>query len=88
MRLLRFIWQDLRWLNSLRPAVKIASLILGITLIFGAWYVGAEWWTTPRIFVLNKMAREAPPLETVGVFIDVIVIVYIVGLIERDRRSR
>lgn len=88
MRLLRFIWQDLRWLNSLRPAVKIAGLILGIALIFAAWYPGAEWWTTPRIFVLNKMAREAPPLETVGVFIDVIVIVYIVGLIDRDRRSR
>ena len=50
--------------------------------------MGAEFWTKPRIFVLNKMAREAPLVETVGVFLDIFVIVYIVGLIERDRRSR
>ena len=87
MRLLRFIWQDLRWLNSFGPAFKVAGLILGVSLIVGAWYMGAEFWTKPRIFILNGMAREAPLVETVGVFFDIFVIVYIVGLIERDRRS-
>lgn len=88
MRLLRFIWQDLRWLNSFSPAVKVAGLILGASLVFGAWYMGAEFWTRPRMFVPSKMAREAPLAETVLVFVDIFVIVYIVGLIERDRQSR
>lgn len=88
MRLLRFIWKDLRWLNSFGPALKIAGLIVAIGLAAGAWYLGAEWWTRPRMFVLKGMAREAPLLETVVVFLDIIVIIYIVGLIERDRRSR
>ena len=88
MRLLRFIWQDLRWLDSFGPALKVAGLVLGVALIVGAWYMGAEFWTRPRRFILNGMARDAPLVETIGVFVDIFVIVYIVGLIERDRRSR
>jgi hypothetical protein len=86
MRLLRFIWQDLRWLNSFRPKLKVAGLIIGIGLAVGAWLLGAEFWTTPR--VLRRAGREAPLVESIGVFVDIFVIVYIVGLIERDRRSR
>ena len=88
MRLLRFIWQDLRWLNSFGPKVKRAGLIVVIGLAVGAWLLGAEWWTGQRMLRLNAAAREAPMLETVFVFVDIFVIVYIVGLIERDRRSR
>ena len=86
MRLLRFIWQDLRWLNSFGPKLKVAGLIIGIGLAVGAWLLGAEFWTRPR--VLRKAGREAPLVESIGVFVDIFVIVYIVGLIERDRRSR
>ena len=86
MRLLRFIWQDLRWLNSFSRTVKIAGLILGVVLIVGAWYLGADFWTRPRTSILR--AREVPLVETVGVIIDIMVVTYIVGLIERDRRSR
>ena len=52
--LLRSISKDIQWLNSFRPAVKIAGLIFVIALIVGAWYLGAEWWTTPVTFVVNK----------------------------------
>jgi len=88
MRLLRFIWQDLRWLNSFGRKPKIAGLIIVIVFAVGAWLLGAEFWTRPRVFALYKMAREAPLVETILVFVDIFVIVYIVGLIERDRRSR
>jgi hypothetical protein len=87
MRLLRFIWQDLRWLNSFGPKVKRAALIVVIGLAVGAWLLGAEFWTRPRMMG-NRMAREAPLVEAVFVFVDIFVIVYIIGLIERDRRSR
>ena len=88
MKLLRFIWQDLRWLNSFGPRLKVAGLIIGIVLAVGAWLLGAEFWTMPRPLFRNKATREAPLVEAIGVFVDIFVIIYIIGLIERDRRSR
>ena len=89
MWLLRSIWNDILWLNSrLPPLVRIAVLTFGIALIAGAWYLGADWWTTPVIFVVKGMARESPPFEIVGVHVAIILIVYVSYVIGRDRKSR
>ena len=87
-RLRQSIGEDIRWLNSLWPALKITGLILGIALIFGAWYLGAKWWTTPRIFVTKGMAREVSPIVELGVWVAIILIVYIAHAVDRDRESR
>ena len=87
-RLRRSIWEDVRWLKSLRPAFKITGLIFGIALIVGAWYRGAEWWTTPTTFVTKGMARKVSPIVEVGVIVALILIVYIAHALDRDRESR
>ena len=87
-RLRRSVGEDIRWLNSLRPAFKITGLIFGIALIVGAWYPGAEWWTTPTTYVTKGMARGVPPLVEVGVIVAIILVVYIAHSIDRDHESR
>ena len=87
-RLRRSIREDIRWLNSLRPAIRITLLIVGVALILGAWYPGAEWWTTPRIFVTHGMAREVPPIVEAGVIVGIILILYIVHAIDRKPDNR
>ena len=87
-RLRRSIEEDMRWLNSLRPALKITGLIFGIALIVVAWYRGADWWTTPTTFVTKGMAREVPPIVEVGVIVAIILIVYVAHAVARDRENR
>src|SRR4029079_14776092 len=65
-RLRRSIAKDIRWLNSLRPAIKITCLIFGIALIVFAWSRGWDWWTTPRIFLTSGMDREVSPIVEAG----------------------
>lgn len=86
MWLLRSIWKDILWFNSLRPAVKIAGLILGIALIFGVWYLGTEWWYT-RVSS-RYITRPHPRLEEPIVVLGIILVVYIAYVIDRDRESR
>jgi len=83
MRLLRLIWGDILWLNSLRPAVKITALIFGIVLIVGAWYLGAEWWSRPT---LHK-GQYHPRAGVAGAILIIILIVYIIHTIDRYRKS-
>ena len=86
MWLLRVIWKDIFWLNSqLHPAVRIILLAFGIALVFAAWYVGTEWWTTPVTFVVKGMARESPPLEIAAVIVAITLTVYVAYVIGRDR---
>ena len=80
--------EDIRWLNSLRPAIKITCLIFGVALIVGAWYLGLDWWTTPRIFVTKGMAREVSPIVEAGVDVGIILIVYVAHAIDRKHESR
>ena len=87
-RFWRSFREDIEWLNSLRPSLKITGLILGIALIAAAWYPGAEWWLTPTTFVTKGMAREVPPIVEVGVIVGIIFIVYIAHAIARAPKSR
>ena len=86
MGLLRIIWKDILWLNSLTPAVKIAVLIVAIALILGAWYLGAEWWTTPVLFFEYK--PPTPPLEIAAVILAITFICYLSWVIDRYRKTR
>ena len=90
MGLLRFIWKDIRSLNRLSPAVKIAGLIVGIIVVLGACYLGAEWWTTPVTFRGKTLRNRpaTPPLELAGVILGILFIMYIAWVIERYRNSR
>ena len=83
MRLLQLVWKDILWLNSLRPAVKIAVLIIGIALIAGAWYLGPEWWSKPT---LHK-GQYHPRAGVAGAILIIILIVYIINLLDRHRKS-
>jgi len=87
-RLRRSIAEDVRWFNSLRPAIKITCLIFGVALIVGAWYLGLDWWTTPRIFVTKGMAREVSPIVEAGVYVAIVLIVYVAHAIDRKHESR
>jgi hypothetical protein len=66
--------------------MKTVGLGFGVVLIFGAWYLGATWWTTPGIFVVKGMARKSAPLEVVGVIVAIVSITYIAWVIERYRK--
>ena len=85
MGFLRFIWKDVM---SLRPAMKFAGLVFGVAFIVGAWFLGAEWWTTPVNFVVKGMARKSPPLEIMAVVVATILIVYIAYAADRYRNPR
>ncbi len=85
-RLRRSIGKDIRWLNSLDRVVKIIGLIFGIALIVGAWSVGIEWWSAP--VTLRYSTRPSPRLEVAGVILDLILLVYIAYVIDRDHESR
>ena len=89
MGLLRIIRNDIQWLNSRPPAAKIVALIVGIVLIVGAWYMGAEWWTTPVLFKIKEL-RYRPPtprLELTAVVLGIILICYLFSVIDRYRRT-
>ena len=86
MRLLRSIRNDISWLSSFGPAVKVTGLILGVALIVGAWYLGLEWWMTP--VNLRYTTRSSPRLEVVGVILAIFLAVYIAYVMDRDRESR
>ena len=75
------------WLNSLKPAAKVAGLILGLALLFVGWFLGREWWTKVVIFAPNYIAREAPRYEIASVFLAAIVLTYLVGVIDRTRHD-
>jgi hypothetical protein len=85
--LLRTVNKDLAWLNSFRPAAKVAGLILGIAILFVGRFLGREWWTKVVIFAPNKIAREAPRYEIASVLLAAIVVSYLVGVIERTRQE-
>ena len=86
MGILSLIWQDLRSLNArLPPAVKIVGLICLVALIFGGWYVGANWWTEP---VMVK--REICPRGgVIGVSFGLVFLCYIAWVkIDIERRAK
>jgi uncharacterized membrane protein len=86
MGLLRSIRKDILWLNSFPPAVKVIGLILGISLIVGACYLGLEWWMT-RVY-LRYATRSAARLEILGVVLVAVLATYIAYVMDRDRESR
>jgi hypothetical protein len=86
MGLLRLIWKDILWLNSHKPAVKIAGLITAIVLIWGAWYLGTEWWNTKDY--LPRSFRLAPRWEQAVVVLGTFFLVYMIDLIDRYRKIR
>lgn len=67
--------------------MKIAGLVFGVGLILGAWYLGAEWWTTPVQFTF-KTFQSRPPTERrelAGVILAVVFVSYIAWVIDRYR---
>ena len=86
MRFLRIIWKDILSFNSRLPAaVKIASLILVIALIVGAWYLGAEYWAER---VDTKYRSRPQRGGIVGVALGISFLIYIVSVVDRYRKSR
>ena len=83
MRLLRFIWGDILWFNSIRPAVKITALMFVFVLTVGAWYLGAEWWSTPTL----QKGQYHPRAGVAGAILITTFIVYIIYAIDRYRKS-
>ena len=84
MGFLRFIWRDVRWLNSQSSlAVKIAFLIFAIAF---ATYVGKDSWN--EVTRLPRSGRLAPLWEQTLVFIGIGFLVYIAVAIERYRNGR
>lgn len=83
--LLKSIWKDVLWLDSFGPHMRVIGLIMGIALIVGTWYVGAEWWMT-RVN-LRYSTRPAARLEIMGVVLGVILLTYLAYIIDRDRKS-
>jgi hypothetical protein len=84
---LQTLRKDLAWFNSFGAAGKILALTLGLILIFIAWCLGLEWWTTVVSFRPNYIERQAPRYEIASVFLAAIVLTYIFGVIERARRD-
>ena len=87
MSLLRIIWQDILWLNTLRPAIKIPGLILLLGLIIGSWYLGREFWNV-KGFIAKGGGRLAPRWEFYAVVFGIAFLCYMVWVIERARKNR
>ena len=85
MGYLRVIWKDMLWLNSLSPIVKIVAVVLAIVLIFGAWYLGVDWWTTE--VSTAKVPRPHPRWESVLVVSGIFLVCYIVSVVDRYRKT-
>jgi hypothetical protein len=84
MRFLRFIWRDVRWLNSqFSLPVKIAAVIFAFAFTL---YVGPEWWNVPGR--LPRSGRLAPGWEQGLVFLSIGFLIYFAHAIDRYRRSR
>ncbi len=84
MKLLRLIWKDILWLNSRTPAVKMAGLIIVILLIWGAWYLGTEWWNVKSSS--PKSNRPAARWEVPLVIFGLALLCYVIYVIERYRK--
>ena len=68
--------------------MKTAGLIVGVAIIFGAWYVGAECWNTRVLIKWSIPNVKRPRMEIMAVILGIVVIMYIVWVIERCRKSR
>ena len=86
MRLLRIMWKDILWLNSRRPAVKLAGLIIVIFLIWGAWYLGTDFWNMKTAF--RRGGGYAPRWERTLVLLGVGLVCYIISLFHRLPKKR
>ena len=86
MGFLRFIWRDVQ---SLRPATKIAGLVIGVALIVGACYLGLEWWTRPvNVAPWYVQPRMRPRVELFGVIFGLVLLTYLSYAADRYRKSR
>ena len=86
MRFLRIIRQDILWLNSrLHPALKIIGLIVVVALIVGGWYLGSEWWNVKAY--IPKGGRLAPRWERLAPIPGLAILLYMIWVVERGRKS-
>ena len=87
MRFLRIIRQDILWLNSrLHPALKIIGLIVVLALVVGGWYLGSEFWNV-KGYVGKGGGRFAPRWERWGVIPGLAILLYMISVVERGRKS-
>jgi hypothetical protein len=86
MRILRIIWHDVRWFSRLRPAIKIASLIIFILLVVAAVSRGKNYWLYEPVNVAVWYApRMGSRLERSGVMLALLFCIYLVWPRDRGR---
>lgn len=86
MWLLRSIWKDILRLHSRRPLVKITGLIIVVTLIVGAWYLGRDWWNV--IVYMPKGGRPVPRWEFWASYLWLVLLIYMLYVAGRDHPGR
>jgi hypothetical protein len=83
---MRIIWKDILSLNSrLSLPVKIAGIGSVVALIVWAWYQGAEYWAER---VDTKWRSNPQRGGIVGVALAIALLLYLLSVMDRYRRSR
>jgi len=87
MNFLRFVWKEIR---SLRLALQITGLVIGIAFLVSVWYLGVEWWMRPVNVAPwhARIRRMRPRLEFSGVIFGLFLAIYLACLIDRYRKGR
>ena len=67
--------------------MKTAGLIVGVVLIVVAWCLGAEWWATRVVLKWSIPNVKRPRQEILAVILGIVFICYMVGVVDRYRKS-